>query len=272
VKWKYLQGVYSDKRVKLILECINGIRTIKAYCWEEPYKNLINKWRNSQLGFLIKNHAMNSTGAGVFLNGGLVIAIVVFGYHYAMGREFVYSRSLSAFTMMNYLSYTSVYFSFTAISTFSSFVAIMFRVGEIMEMEEFDDDLAEDDETLPEGTRIKLENVTVSWGLSSGNKEDEESKQLSHHQDQDDEIVLSNLNIEIKNNEFIAVVGTVGKGKTSLLMTIMHELDVIRGVTRTNGTKAYVEQNPFIMTGTVRDNIVMGQVFHQERFNQIVDV
>jgi hypothetical protein len=134
---------------------------------------------------------MNSTGAGVFLNGGLVIAIVVFGYHYAMGREFVYSRSLSAFTMMNYLSYTSVYFSFTAISTFSSFVAIMFRVGEIMEMEEFDDDLAEDDETLPEGTRIKLENVTVSWGQSSSNKDDEESKQLLHHQDQDDEIVSS---------------------------------------------------------------------------------
>ena len=112
----------------------------------------------------------------------------------------------------------------------------------------------------------------MSWGQSSSNKGDEESKQLSHHQDQDDEVVLSNLNIEIKNNEFIAVVGTVGKGKTSLLMTIMHELDVIRGVTRTNGTKAYVEQDPFMMTGTVRDNIVMGQVFNQERFDQIVDV
>ena len=152
VKWKYLEGVYSDKRIKLILECINGIRTIKAYCWEEPYKNLINKWRNSQLGFLMRSHAMNSVGSGVFLNGGLVIAVVVFGYHYGMGREFVYSRTLSAFTMMNYLSYTLIYYSFSAISTFSSFVAVMFRIGEIMEMDEFDDDLAEDDETLPEGT------------------------------------------------------------------------------------------------------------------------
>jgi ATP-binding cassette, subfamily C (CFTR/MRP), member 4 len=272
VKWKYLEGLFSDKRISLISEWINGIRTIKSYCWEEPYKNLINKSRRNQLRFLVKNHFINSLGSGIFLNGGLCVAFVVFGYHYLMEREFVYSRTLSAFTMMNYLSLTSIYFSFSAISTFSTFWAIMFRVGEILEKDEFDEDLAEDDRSLPQGIRVKLENWTVSWGQSPKDEKYEESKLLTSHQDEDDGIVLSNLNIEIKSNEFIAVVGSVGSGKTSLLMGIMHELEITKGVVRTNGTMAYVEQDPFIMTGSVKDNIIMGQIFNQERFDKVVEV
>lgn len=148
----------------------------------------------------------------------------------------------------------------------------MFRVGEILEKEEFDEDLAEDDLTLPQGIRIKLENCTVSWGNSRKDEKVEENKLLASHQDEDDGVVLSNLNIEIKSNEFIAVVGSVGSGKSSLLMTIMHELDVTKGVVRTNGTMAYVEQDPFIMTGSVKDNIVMGQIFNQERFDKVIEV
>ena len=45
VKWKYLESFYSDKRVKIISDAINGIRTIKWYGWEVPYKELIQKWR-----------------------------------------------------------------------------------------------------------------------------------------------------------------------------------------------------------------------------------
>ena len=54
VKWKYLEGVYSDKRTKVITDTINGIRTIKAYAWEIPFMKLIQKWRRSQLGMLIR--------------------------------------------------------------------------------------------------------------------------------------------------------------------------------------------------------------------------
>ena len=94
---------------------------------------------NSQLVMLFRNHAINACGSGLFMNGGILISIIVFGYHYMMGREFDYSISLSAFSLMNYLSLTSIYFLYSAIITFSSFIATMFRVGEILKMDEYDD-------------------------------------------------------------------------------------------------------------------------------------
>ena len=31
----------TDKRVKLINDVCNGIRTVKYYCWEKPFKALV---------------------------------------------------------------------------------------------------------------------------------------------------------------------------------------------------------------------------------------
>lgn len=273
VKWKYLEGLYSDKRIKVIYDAINGIRTIKSYGWEIPYKNQIQKWRRSQLSMLFRNHAVNSICAGFFMNGGLIISLVVFGYHFGMGREFVYSRSLTAFAMMNYLSQTSIYFSYSALSTFSTFLAIMFRVGEVLKMEEFDEEAAIDDESLPEGTRIKIENCNLSWG-DEQKPEAEEHVVLSTHSEsiERDTIHLRNINLEAQRGELVAIVGSTGSGKSSLLAAIMHELDIVSGTVKTNGTKAYVEQEPFIISGTVRENIVMGSIYNQWRFDKTVDV
>lgn len=104
LKWKYIEGSYSDKRVDVISDAVNGIRTIKIYGWEVPFKNLVKKLRNSQLVMICKGHIINSLGFGVFQNGGFLIAIAIFGYHFGMGREFSYSRSLSSLSMLGYLS------------------------------------------------------------------------------------------------------------------------------------------------------------------------
>ena len=35
----------TDKRVKLISDVCNGIRTVKYYCWEKPFKALVGEER-----------------------------------------------------------------------------------------------------------------------------------------------------------------------------------------------------------------------------------
>ena len=42
----------TDKRVKLINDVCNGIRMIKYYCWEKPFKALIDRSRESELVFI----------------------------------------------------------------------------------------------------------------------------------------------------------------------------------------------------------------------------
>ena len=52
-KYKYNEGLNSDKRLKVLSDIINGIRTIKACGWEIPFYNLVNKFRSK----MVKNTA-----------------------------------------------------------------------------------------------------------------------------------------------------------------------------------------------------------------------
>ena len=218
---------------------------------------LIQKWRRSQLGMLIRNHF------------GFIIVLVIFGYHFGMGRTFDYARTLSTITLLSYLSLTSIFFSYTAINNMANFTAILYRVAEIMNMDEFDDEASKDDTTLEDGVRVKLENVSMSWGFSFlKGKNPKQGKVDEEHFD----VNLSNINLIAKTGELVAVVGQVGWGKSTLLMGIMHELKTLEGVIRTNGSKAFVEQEPFVMSGTIKDNILVGAEFDKDKFDKVVEV
>ena len=51
----------------------------------------------------------------------------------------------------------------------------------------------------------------------------------------------------------------------------MHELKVIEGRVRTNGSKAYVEQEPFVMSGSLKENILLGSEYDEAKFKKVVE-
>lgn len=53
--------------------------------------------------------------------------------------------------------------------------------------------------------------------------------------------ILHDINIDMKRGDFLAVVGQVGCGKTSLLYSIMEETGVMKGTSSVVGSIAYVE-------------------------------
>ena len=55
------------------------------------------------------------------------------------------------------------------------------------------------------------------------------------------------------------MVGEVGSGKSSLLATIMKERELKKGELGLKGTVAYVVQEPFILSDTVKENITLGK-------------
>lgn len=206
LKWKIKEGAFSDKRIDILSDAVNGIRTIKTYGWEIPFQKLILKVRDSQLGMIFRSHVVSSIGHGVFQNGGFLIAISIFGYHYGMGREFSYSRSLSTISILGYLSQFSCYFLFTAFNSMASLIAILRRTGEVIGMEEFAEELSMDDPSLPSNIRISVENATMSWGFKI-RKGDQGVEKVD--QDEKDEN-LKNISLQVSTGELVAVVGAVG--------------------------------------------------------------
>ena len=82
--------------------------------------------------------------------------------------------------------------------------------------------------------------------------------------------VLDGLNLKLMPADLLVVVGKIGSGKTSLLYSIMDETVNKKGTHEIKGKIAYVEQEPFIFSGTIMDNICFGLEYAACRFNKAV--
>jgi len=70
----------------------------------------------------------------------------------------------------------------------------------------------------------------------------------------------------LKHDDLLVVVGQVGSGKTTLLYSIMEETRKNFGSCFIKGTIAYVEQEPFIFSGSIKENILFGKIYHHQLF------
>jgi ATP-binding cassette subfamily C (CFTR/MRP) protein 4 len=82
---------------------------------------------------------------------------------------------------------------------------------------------------------------------------------------------LSNVSIDFRHGGLTCIIGTVGSGKSALMQALVGELQVHSGtLERRKGTLAYASQDPWIMNGTVKDNIVMGKDWDDEWYKEVV--
>jgi len=70
--------------------------------------------------------------------------------------------------------------------------------------------------------------------------------------------------------DMLAVVGQVGCGKTTFLQSIMQETIIMKGDLEVKGSIAYVEQDPFIISASVRKNILFGKTYNAEQFKKAI--
>ncbi|VDK68798.1 unnamed protein product, partial [Cylicostephanus goldi] len=83
-------------------------------------------------------------------------------------------------------------------------------------------------------------------------------------------IIFKDVNFTAAKGTFIAVVGKVGSGKSSLLSALLGEMGKLRGRIGMHGKVAYVPQLPWIQNMTVRDNILFGKPYDKRRYNQVL--
>jgi ABC-type transport system involved in cytochrome bd biosynthesis fused ATPase/permease subunit len=108
-----------------------------------------------------------------------------------------------------------------------------------------------------------------------------ESPEAEYHQ-----FRLSNINISFPRHKLTLISGATGSGKTSLLLALFGELDIVPNsstkihfpksktydpTTRLYDGFAYAAQTPWLQTASIRDNILFGAEWEEERYNAAVD-
>ncbi|RWR86222.1 ABC transporter C family member 3-like protein [Cinnamomum micranthum f. kanehirae] len=127
------------------------------------------------------------------------------------------------------------------------------RIASFLRLEDLDPDAVQQ---LPNGSSdvvIEISNWNFSWDLSSANP------------------TLKDINFQVLHGMRVAVCGTVGSGKSSLLSCILGEVPKISGTITLSGTKAYVAQSPWIQSGKIEENILFGKEMDQERYESVLE-
>jgi len=82
---------------------------------------------------------------------------------------------------------------------------------------------------------------------------------------------MSGVNLTFGRNELVAIIGSVGSGKSSLLAALAGDMRKQRGEVIMGASRAFCPQYAWIQNANVRENIVFGKDFDQKWYDEVVD-
>ena len=97
------------------------------------------------------------------------------------------------------------------------------------------------------------------------------STNSSSEDDEETPFQIKNIDLKVKRNELIAVIGSVGSGKSSLLGALAGDMRRTAGNVTFGSTRAFCPQYAWIQNATVKQNIVFGREYDRKWYNKVVD-
>uniref|UniRef100_A0A915HY91 ABC transporter domain-containing protein n=1 Tax=Romanomermis culicivorax TaxID=13658 RepID=A0A915HY91_ROMCU len=128
------------------------------------------------------------------------------------------------------------------------------RLRNFLSLEEIDENMITMNESIDNRTdAIVLEHAHFTWDRNSSTFD------------------LSDINLNIKPGELVAIIGQVGEGKSSLMSAILGEMEKLQGNVTINGSLAYVPQQAWIRNATLRQNVSFTKVFDEKFYSKVVE-
>ena len=263
----------TDARVKLMNEVLTGIRVIKYYCWEKPFKGKIHDIRHVEL----KQHAKMGyiMGTGIQALSSLIpniVPLVSFAlYPSVMGEPLKASTAYTSLSLFKILQMPFMMMPMCMMMLVQFNVSIK-RITDFLDLPEVDPSLVERD--VPAGTVIKYKDAE---GVEKEITDYDASKDAVIIRDGcfawgNNENCLNNINVRIPKGSLVAVVGRVGSGKTSFVSSLVGEMTKNGGVVVVNGTMSLSAQQAWLVNDTVRNNILFGKPYEEKKYNDIIKV
>lgn len=259
-KLQKTQMKHKDERSRLISEILNNIKSLKLYGWELPYLDRLNNVRNNKELANLKRMGVFSAVSNFSWNlAPFLVSCSTFGLFVLLNKEASLSTDIvfPALSLFNLLSFPLAVVPMVITNIVEAQVAITRLTNFLTSSELQSDAVTKGPRATKIGeTAVSVRNGTFLWSKKKG----EESYKVA----------LSNINLEVKKGELDCIVGRVGSGKSSILQCLLGDLYKLDGETRVNGKVAYVSQVPWIINGTVRENILFGHKYDPEFYDLVL--
>ena len=257
---KKMKNAFKENRARIadinsqIEDSLSGIRVVKSFSNEETE---MNKFKVGNARFVDSKKRSYRYMATFHSGMGAFSTLITVG-SLIMGAFLMASGELSSADLVTFLLYISNFtepvkklVNFT--EQFQNGYSGYERFLEIMS-------IAPDIKDEPDAVAI------------NNAKGDIEFEHVTFHYEENKENVLSNVNLDVKQGEYVALVGSSGAGKTTLCSLIPRFYDVTEGSVKLDGIDVrklklkdlrrqigIVQQDVYLFAGTVMDNIRYGK-------------
>jgi ATP-binding cassette subfamily C (CFTR/MRP) protein 4 len=154
------------------------------------------------------------------------------------------------------------YLNSTALATLYVFFGVVDRIGDILSLKEFNNVISE----APPNMSLMMMDASISWREEEKAVDlDNSSRALKRSKSVYKECLVD-LTLACSPGELIILAGPVGSGKSSLLMSVLGEMNVSNGVIKKFGSVAFASEEPWIVPGTIRENILMEREVNEELY------
>uniref|UniRef100_A0AAX7VJX5 ATP-binding cassette, sub-family C (CFTR/MRP), member 3 n=1 Tax=Astatotilapia calliptera TaxID=8154 RepID=A0AAX7VJX5_ASTCA len=243
------QMQHKDARIKLMNEILNGIKVLKLYAWESSFKEKVLAIRQKELIVLRKTAYLGALSTMAWTSAPFLVALTTFAVYVTVDEKNILDAETAfvSISLFNILRFPLNMLPQVISSLVQASVSLK-RVQNFLSHDELDPDSVNRSNTVT----VTVVNGKFTWG-------------------KDDAPVLHNINVMVPQGSLLAVVGHVGCGKSSLISALLGDMEKVEGEVSVRGSVAYVPQQAWIQNATLRDNILFGNPYNEQKYNSVLE-
>ncbi|UPK94177.1 hypothetical protein LCI18_005112 [Fusarium solani-melongenae] len=244
-----------DARVAVVTEILDMIKPIKLCNWQGFFGRRIDAAREAELRTTARIAYINGFLAFLTSLTPTLLVTVSFGMSFFLGRNLTSDTVFPALALFANISRSVAVLPQVAMLYQAGTISYL-RAREFLNCREKMHLVPLGGEEPADGCRgVRVTGADFDVPGNAG-----EAKPL-----------LLNCNIRVPPRALVAISGPVGSGKTTLLRAILGEVEPRHGKVVVGGKVAYAPQDPFLINGTIRQNITFGLDFNAEWYSRVLD-
>ncbi|KAF8803422.1 multidrug resistance-associated ABC transporter [Phlegmacium glaucopus] len=268
------QMAMTDARVQTVSETLGVLRMVKLFGWERKMSQTINEKREEELKWIWKDKMLTLLIDLTNFIIPTITMLVTYGTYTLIMKESLNASkvfsSMAVFDVVEgILHESSSLFTLTlkgkvSLDRFSSFL----RDTELLDSFSAEDGVMNDIQHDVDDDRIGFNDAVFTWSEEAGNGSLTLSSSVFR--------LRVEGNITFKRGCVNLIIGPTGSGKTSILMALLGEMHFIPSTVDSwynlprQGGVAYAAQESWVQNETIRDNILFGSPYDEERYQKVI--
>ncbi|MBZ3874542.1 Canalicular multispecific organic anion transporter 1 [Sciurus carolinensis] len=242
---------HKDRRLKTMNEILSGIKILKYFAWEPSFKDQVHNIRKKELKNLRLFGQLQTLIILILQLAPVLVSVITFAVYVLVDSNNILDaeKAFTSITLFNILRFPLSMLPMMISSVLQASVSVE-RLEKYLGGDDLDTSAIRHDHNFDKA--VQFSEASFTW-------------------DPDAETTIQDVNLDIMEGQLVAVVGTVGSGKSSLMSAMLGEMENVHGHITIKGTIAYVPQQSWIQNGTIKDNILFGSEFNEKKYQQVLE-